>query len=69
VFGKAIEGIANVYCNNNTMVKNTQILEATLRRKHDSIAYYCICEAAAAGTIQVAKESHETSIADMLTES
>lgn len=51
------------------MVKNTQILEATLRRKHDSIAYYCICEAAAAGTIQVAKESHETSIADMLTES
>jgi len=67
MFGIPIEGPTNVYCDNNSVVTNTQVPEFTLRRKHNSIAYHRVREAAAANTIRVTKESHESNIADMLT--
>jgi hypothetical protein len=67
MFGIPIKGASNVFCDNTSVVNNAQIPESTLRRKHNSIAYHRVCEAAAAGTIRVTKESHETNIADMLT--
>lgn len=66
MFGVPINGAANMYCGNNSVVTNAQIPESTLRRKHNSIAYHRVREAAAAGTIRVAKESHEMNIANML---
>jgi hypothetical protein len=67
MFGIPIDGATNVYCDNNSVVTNAQVPESTLRCKHNSIAYHRVREAAAAGTIRIAKESHETNIADMLT--
>ncbi len=67
MFGIPIQGAANVYCDNASVVVNSQVPESTLRRKHNSIAYHRVREAAAAGTIRVTKESHETNIADLLT--
>jgi hypothetical protein len=37
------------------------------KRKHSSKAYHWVWEVTAAGKIRIAKESHETNIADMLT--
>jgi hypothetical protein len=67
MFGLPIEGPTNVFCDNQSVVTNTTKPESTLKRKHNSIAYHRVREAAAAGTIRIAKESHETNIADMLT--
>jgi len=67
MFGIPIDGPTNVYCDNASVVTNAQIPESTLKRKHNSIAYHRVREAAAAGTIRVTKESNETNIADMLT--
>jgi len=66
MFGIPIQGPTNVYCDNASVVINTLIPASTLRRKHNTIAYHRVREAAAAGTIRVTKESHETNIADML---
>jgi hypothetical protein len=66
MFGVPIDGPTNVFCDNQSVVTNTTIPESTLKRKHNSIAYHRVREAAAAGTIHIAKESHETNIADML---
>jgi hypothetical protein len=66
MFGIPIQGPTNVYCDNASVVINTLIPASTLRRKHNTIAYHRVQEAAAAGTIRVTKESHETNIADML---
>ncbi len=67
MFGIPIEGPTNVYCDNQGVVTNTTKPESTLKKKHNSIAYHRVREAAAAGTIRIAKESHESNIADMLT--
>lgn len=51
MFRIPIEGPTNVYCDNNSVVTNTQVPESTLCRKHNSIAYHRVQEAAAANTI------------------
>ncbi len=67
IFGIPIQGATNVYCDHNSVVANAQFPESVLRRKHNSIAYHHVQEAAVAGSIRVAKEKHETNIANMLT--
>jgi hypothetical protein len=67
MFGIPIQGPANVYCDNQSVVTNASKPESTLKKKHNSIAYHRVREAAAAGTIRIAKEPHESNIADMLT--
>lgn len=67
MFGIPIDGATNVYCDNQGVVTNTTKPESTLKKKHNSIAYHRVREAAAAGTIRIAKEAHESNIADMLT--
>jgi hypothetical protein len=67
LFGVPLAGPANVLCNNQGVVKNTCIPESTLTKKHNSINYHIIREAAAMGMIRVGKEDTETNLADLLT--
>jgi hypothetical protein len=67
MFGVPIVGPANVYCDNQGVVKNTSIPESTLAKKHNSINYHVIREAAAMGIIRVIKEPTETNLADLFT--
>ncbi len=67
MFGIPIEGAKNVYCDNQSVVTNASHPESTLKKKHNSIAYHRVREAAAADMIQIGKEDHESNIADMLT--
>jgi hypothetical protein len=67
MFGIPIDGPTNVFCDNQSVVTNATMPESVLKRKHNSIAYHRVREAAAANTIRVAKEPHESNIADMLT--
>jgi hypothetical protein len=69
MFGVPIDGPANVYCPNNGVVVNSARPESTLKKKHNAIAYHRVREAAAAGTICIAKEDMKTNIADLLTKS
>jgi hypothetical protein len=64
MFGIPIEGQTNVYCDNQGVVINTYNPKSTLKKKY---IYHEVHEAAAAGTIRIAKEDHESNIADMLT--
>ena len=67
MFGVPVEGPANVYCDNKGVVSNTSIPESTLTKKHNSINYHVIREAAAAGILRVAKENTLSNLADVLT--
>jgi hypothetical protein len=67
LFGVPLSGPANVLCDNQGVVKNTSIPESTLTKKHNSINYHIIHEAAAMGMIRVGKEDTETNLADLLT--
>jgi hypothetical protein len=49
------------------VVINSSKPESTLKKKHNSIAYHRVREAAAAQTVRIAKEDGATNIADLLT--
>jgi hypothetical protein len=67
MFGVPLEGPANVFCDNESVVKNTTQPDSTLSKKHNAINYHRVREAVAAGTIRVAKEDTNTNLADLFT--
>ena len=69
MFGIPIEGPTNVFCDNQSVVLNTQLPESMMKKRHNAIAYHRVREAVAAGTMRVAKEDTKTNCADALTKS
>ena len=65
--GIPLMGPANVYCDNQGVVKNTSIPESTLSKKHNSINYHIVRESVAARIMRVGKEDTDTNLADALT--
>ena len=49
--GIPIDGLTNVYCDNEAVIRNTIYPESMLKKKHNSVAYHCVHEAMVAGTI------------------
>jgi len=67
MFGVPIDGPANVFCDNNGVVKNTTIPESMLTKKHNAINYHVVREAVAARIMRVGKEDGMTNLADLFT--
>lgn len=65
--GVNVESATDVFCDNMGVVKNTSVPESTLSKKHNSINYHVIREAAAAGILRVGKEDTMTNKADAMT--
>jgi hypothetical protein len=65
MFGVPLDGPAQVYCDNQGVVKNTSLPESMLSKKHNAINYHAVREAAAAGVLQVHKEDTQTNLADL----
>jgi hypothetical protein len=69
MFGIPLEGSANVFCDNQSVVINASIPLSTLKKKQNAIAYHKGREAIAAGIIRVAKVDGDKNLADLLTKS
>ena len=67
MFGIPIDGPADVYCDNNSVVLSASVPTTMLNKKHNAICYHRVREAAAAGTIRVGKEGTDTNLADLFT--
>ena len=67
MFGIPVEGLTNVFCDNEAVFKNTTIPESTLKKKHNSICYHHCREVVAARAMRVAKEGMVTNLADLFT--
>ena len=67
MMGIPLIGPTSVFCDNQSVVKNTTAPESALKKRHNAIAYHRAREAQAAGLIRVAWENGETNIADLLT--
>ena len=67
MMGIPLNGPTSVFCDNQSVVKNTTAPESVLKKRHNAIAYHRAREAQAAGIIRVAWENGETNIADLLT--
>ena len=58
---------ANVFCDNESVVKNTTNVESTLNKKHSSVAYHHCRWSVAAGVISLAHISTHSNLADCFT--
>jgi hypothetical protein len=67
MMGIPLAGPTSVFCDNESVVKNSTAPESTLKKRHNAIAYHRAREAQAAGIIRVAWESGDTQIGDLLT--
>lgn len=67
MFCVPLDGPAQVYCDNQGVVKNMSIPESVLSKKHNAINYHAVREAAAAGVLEVHKEDTQTNLADLFT--
>jgi RPA family protein len=67
MMGIEVDGTTNVFCDNDSVVKNSTRPESTLKKKHNAISYHRVREAQAAGIVRIAKEDGETNLADVLT--
>ena len=67
MMGIPLAGPTSVFCDNESVVKNSTAPESTLKKRHNAITYHRAREAQAAGIIRVAWESGDTQIGDLLT--
>jgi hypothetical protein len=66
-FGVPIDGPVNVFGDNKSVINSSQKPEATLTKKHSSIAYHKTREAVASGMIRVAYVNILLNLAEVLT--
>jgi hypothetical protein len=67
MFGVPIDGPANVFGDNQSVITNASVPESPLKKKHVAICYHRVREACASDTIRIAKEKSETNLTDILT--
>ena len=67
IFGVPLDGPTDVMCDNQGVVKNKSFPQSKLGKKHNSVNYHVVREAAAAGILRVGKEDTETNLSDLLT--
>jgi hypothetical protein len=64
--GIPVDGPANMFCDNESVVQSTLTLESTLKKKHISICSHKCQELQASGPLCVAWERGTTNLADLL---
>ena len=67
MMGILLDGLANGFCNNNSVVTNASNPALMLKKKHNSTMYHKVRESTAAGTIRFTYEPGKLNLADMLT--
>jgi hypothetical protein len=69
MFGIPVDGPANVFCDNESVYKNSAFAESTLKKKHNSICFHRIRECVASGILVVHKVDTHYNLSDILTKS
>ena len=67
MFGMNVQGPANFYVDNESVVNSVTRPDSRLKKKHLSICYHSVREAVAAGKIRVSWIDSESNISDILT--
>jgi len=65
--GIPLDGPANIFCDNLSVVRSSTQPECTLSKKHNGIAYHKTREAVAGGWIRIVHEPTASNLADLLT--
>ena len=69
MLGIPIEGHANVFCDNDSVFKNSTLAESRLTKKHNSVCFHRVRESVAAKIAMPYKVHTDFNLADLLTKS
>jgi hypothetical protein len=64
-FGIRIDGLADVYCDNSSVVKSASVVEGRLNKKHLAICYHRVRECCAMGVCRIAHVNGDNNLADI----
>ena len=67
MFGIPFDGATDIFCDNESVYKNTYRPESVLSKKQHSISYHAAREAVASKVVRIAKESTLTDLSDVFT--
>ena len=67
MFGIPIEGTSDIFCDNNSVVKNSSLPQSVLQKKHHAITYHFVREHATRGIVRVAKIDGKENLSDIFT--
>ena len=67
MMGVQIDGPCNLFCDNESVVKNTTRPESPIKKKHNSVAYHKARESIASKICRIAKEDRASNVADIFT--
>ena len=67
MMGVPIDGACKMFCDNESVVKNTTRPESPLKKKSNSICYHKARESIAGGWVRLTKELGDTNVSDILT--
>ena len=67
MMGIEVDGPTNMFCDNESVVKNATKPESVLQKKHCAISYHRTREAQAMGMVRIAWEDTKTNLADLFT--
>ena len=67
MFGIPIRGPTDIYCDNESVVKNSTLVESTLNKKHNSIAYHYVRWNVAADAVLISWIDGQYNLADAFT--
>ena len=67
MMGVPLDGAMTMFCDNDSVVKNSTCPESQLKKKHHSIVYHRNRMAVANGTCRIAKEDTDTNLSDLFT--
>ena len=66
MFGNAIDGPTNTFCDNESVVTNATRPESVLKKKHNSIAYHKVQESVAAEALLIIHKPGTSNLAEWL---
>jgi hypothetical protein len=66
-FGIQIDGPADVYCDNGSVVKSASVVEGRLNKKHLAICYHRVRECCAMGICRIAHVNGDNNLANIFT--
>jgi hypothetical protein len=67
MMGVELDGPADIFCDNDSVVKSTGRPESGLQKKSNAVAYHKARESQASGAVRITHESGDTNLADVLT--